>query len=218
MAYSNQINVSIENGFIRIVNSTSGNEEFINLDYITSVQEEYFDFTAINAYSPGKNEYNKVYNVVLRINDGLTDSVFKFDLNNVDNQAGWTLNAAGLTQAVDDIKNWTSGQGMEEVTVASLNLATASATTNTDILFSSNDPWSMQFAWTGVNAVDPTIILQASNDGTNFDTLSVFSTITLSTASGSSSVEKDDFPYKYIRIKVTKNTATAGTLTTKFLR
>ena len=34
------------------------------------------------------------------------DELLRFKLSDVTNQVGWTLNAAGLTQAVDDLNTW----------------------------------------------------------------------------------------------------------------
>jgi sRNA-binding regulator protein Hfq len=34
------------------------------------------------------------------------ETMLRFKLSDVSNQAGWTLNAAGLTQAVDDLNTW----------------------------------------------------------------------------------------------------------------
>jgi len=36
------------------------------------------------------------------------ETMLKFNLNEVKNQAGWTLNNAGILQAVDDISTWIS--------------------------------------------------------------------------------------------------------------
>ena len=37
-----------------------------------------------------------------------TDEILKFQLSDIKNQAGWTLDSAGLQTAIDDISTWIS--------------------------------------------------------------------------------------------------------------
>lgn len=107
MAANNQIEVTILNGFLIIKNTTNPNAsiESYNLAAITSVNEYYQDYTALNAYSFGRYPYNEEFTVSIDIEENPTDLVkINFDIQNVTNQAGWTADRAGLAQAVADIK------------------------------------------------------------------------------------------------------------------
>lgn len=107
MAANNQIEVTLVDGFLVIKNATVSNpvEESYLLSSIISVNQRYTDYTALNAYRPGRYEYNEAFVVELDFQEAPTDLIqIKFDIQNVTNQAGWTADLAGLQQAVDDIK------------------------------------------------------------------------------------------------------------------
>jgi hypothetical protein len=108
MSTVNDIEVTIANGFITIKNTNNPNAsiEKYNLLHVTSVNEYYQDYTALNAYQPGSKryEFNEEFTVLLDIEENPTDLVkIQFDVQNVTNQAGWLASRAGLAQAVADI-------------------------------------------------------------------------------------------------------------------
>ena len=113
---NNQIEVTIAGGFLKIKNTTNPNasiEEY-NLSQVTSVNEYYQDYTALNNYQPGSKryEFNQEFTVLIDIDENPTDLVkIQFDIQNVTNQAGWTANRAGLAQAVADIKAGVASAG-----------------------------------------------------------------------------------------------------------
>lgn len=105
---NNQIEVTIAGGFITIKNTTNPNAsiETYSLSAVTSINEYYQDYTALNAYQPGSKryEFNEEFTVLLDIEENPTDLVkIQFDVQNVTNQAGWTFDRPGLAQAVADI-------------------------------------------------------------------------------------------------------------------
>lgn len=107
MPVNNQIEVTIANGFLTVENTTNPNAsiENYNLAAVTSVNEYYQDYTALNAYSPGRFPNAEEFTVVIDIEENPTDLVkLEFDIQNVTNQAGWTIDRPGLLQAVEDIK------------------------------------------------------------------------------------------------------------------
>jgi len=108
MSTVNDIEVTIANGFITIKNTNNPNAsiESYNLLQVTSVNEYYQDYTALEAYQKGRVEHLEEYSVILDIEENPTDLVkIQFDIQDVTNQAGWTADRAGLAQAVTDIKN-----------------------------------------------------------------------------------------------------------------
>lgn len=107
MAANNQIEVTLSGQFLTIKNSTAPNtvEETYLLSSIIGVNKRYTNYTALNAYQPGRHEYNEAFVVEFDFQEAPTDLVqIKFDIQNVTNQAGWTANTAGLNQAITDIK------------------------------------------------------------------------------------------------------------------
>jgi hypothetical protein len=109
MNLNNNIEVTIADGFITIknTNNPSASIEKYNLLNVTSINEYYQDYTALNAYQPGSKryEFNEEFSVLLDIEENPTDLVkIQFDIQNVTNQAGWTADRAGLAQAIADIQ------------------------------------------------------------------------------------------------------------------
>lgn len=106
MAANNQIEVTIANGYLTIKNVTNPNASIENYDLskVTSVNEYYQDYTAINAYQNGRHEYDEEFSVLIDLEEN-PESLIKiqFDIQNVTNQAGWTIDRAGLAQATADI-------------------------------------------------------------------------------------------------------------------
>lgn len=85
-------------GQFLIVTSTTGNVESINLASIK-------DVTCISSSPAGSMySYPDMNLVTIEINDRESD--LTFDLAAVTNQAGWTLDQAGCTQAQADIRSW----------------------------------------------------------------------------------------------------------------
>ena len=108
MAANNQIEVTLSGDFLIIKNATVANtvEESYLLSSIISVNQRYTDYTALNAYQPGRHEYDEAFVVELDFQEAPTDLIqIKFDIQNVTNQAGWTGDLTGLAQAVTDIKS-----------------------------------------------------------------------------------------------------------------
>ena len=111
-------------GQFLIVTSTTGNVESFNLDSIK-------DITCLSlSPSPGTYPYADMNRVTVEVNGREAD--LTFDLAAVTNQAGWTLNQAGCTQAQTDIRGWLVvaggvGAGATEATLISvLNAIVAS--------------------------------------------------------------------------------------------
>lgn len=71
----------------------------------------------------------------------------------------------------------------------------------------------IQAIWSGLNANDSVIQIQVSNDNTNYSNYYGSSSNTLSSASGNWSFAFSNiFEFKYLRITVTVNTVTVGSL------
>ena len=107
MATNNQIEVTIVDGFLNVKNITNPDAsiESYNLAFVTSVNEYYQNYAALNAYSPGRFPNAEEFTVIVSIEENPTDLVeLQFDIQNVTNQAGWTIDRAGLAQAVADVK------------------------------------------------------------------------------------------------------------------
>jgi len=110
-------------GQFLIVTSTTGNVESFNLDSIK-------DITCLSlSPSPGTYPYADMNRVTVEVNGREAD--LTFDLAAVTNQAGWTLNQAGCTQAQTDIRGWlvvAGGVGLatEATLVSVLNAIVAS--------------------------------------------------------------------------------------------
>ena len=107
MSTVNDIEVTIADGFITIKNTNNPNAsiENYNLLNVTSVNEYYQDYTALEDYQKGRFEHLEEFSVILDIEENPTDLVkIEFDVQDVTNQAGWTADRAGLAQAITDIK------------------------------------------------------------------------------------------------------------------
>lgn len=115
-------------GQFLIVTSTTGNVESFNLDSIK-------DITCLSlSPSPGTYPYADMNRVTVEVNGREAD--LTFDLAAVTNQAGWTLNQAGCTQAQTDIRGWLAvaggvGAGATEATL--ISVLAAINNTNQDI-------------------------------------------------------------------------------------
>lgn len=72
---------------------------------------------------------------------------------------------------------------------------------------------SIQFNWTGADAVDSTLVPQVSNDGVNFsDADTPPPTLTLDAASGTKMwVFREELAVRYIRLSYTAASNTTGT-------
>jgi len=81
-----------------------------------------------------------------------------------------------------------------------------------DFAFSTIEPWALQATWASLDDTDATIALQQSLDGTNFVPLSGDPTITMTGTSDSGIIEDDMFAGFWMRVVVTANSVTSGTL------
>lgn len=70
--------------------------EYVRKENIANVST--FSATGLRAKTGAARD--EVYIVTIEMNNG---SRFSFDVQDVSNQAGWTINDAGLNQAADDI-------------------------------------------------------------------------------------------------------------------
>lgn len=213
MSLKNQIEVSFESGYLKIVNVDNINPTFISLDSISHVHQRYLDVSAVNAYQKGMNEFDEFLEVKFRSYGTPEENVMEsFDINNVTNQPTWTKDFAGLQKAVSDLIMASSSEGVT-ISQPQLDMSTIVASSETtDIPFFTTKQWSIQFVWAGLDALDGTIDLYVSNDNVNFEALDGFSQIVMDTASGSSSVSADNFDFNYLRIVVTANSVTTGTV------
>lgn len=208
MGAKNQITVDFESGYLKIVNVDGVNPNYEKLDDITHVHSAYYDASALNTYQRGHNEFNSILEVYYFV-DGVMGVI---DINNVTNQATWTKDKAGLDKAVSDLI-LASGTGGGTVTLTQTDISAIGATEEITVPFYTKNDWSIQFEWNGLDANTATIDLYVSNNGTDFDPLDNFTTITCDPIPASSaSVEKTGFPYNYLKIVITKNTATVGTI------
>ncbi len=214
MSTTNQVQVSFESGFLIVVNVDGVNPNFEKLEDISHVHSVYFDLSALNAYQPGLNEYDENLEVKYRLN-GISDDnpLSTIDINKVTNQPTWTKDKTGLYKAVSDLILASNTSGGAYVGIAQTDVSAIGATENIDVPFYTSNQWSIQFVWAGLDAADGTIGLQVSNDGVNFEDLDGFTTITMSTTpADSSSVNDDNFDFNYLRIVITKNSLTTGTI------
>jgi hypothetical protein len=69
----------------------------------------------------------------------------------------------------------------------------------------------MQIIWTSLTGtLDGSVVLQVSNDGTNFD--NAHTPVVVSGASGNDAVALDNIFFAYYRVVATKNNVTGGTV------
>ena len=80
------------------------------------------------------------------------------------------------------------------------------------IAFSTIEPWALQATWASLDAADATLTLEQSLDGTNFVPLSGDPTLTMSGTSDSGIIEDDMFAGFWLKVVVTANSVTSGTL------
>lgn len=90
--------------------AVTGNWEYYPLCNIISVvapiaQIGFADRDPLTNQKAHRYGPDDMFRVVVEF-DGRIQRLFDFDLAHVTNQAGWTLDAAGLQQAVDDINQW----------------------------------------------------------------------------------------------------------------
>jgi len=70
---------------------------------------------------------------------------------------------------------------------------------------------SIHYVWSGLDAIDSNIVVQVSNDNTNWQNLPIGVT-NLNVAASNEMVFSQDIPYAYIRLYYTVGTVTAGTI------
>lgn len=213
MGAKNQITVEFESGFLKIVNVDGVNPHYERLSDITHVHSNYFDFTVLNNYQPGHVEFDESLEVYYRVHGIAEDNPLSMiDINNVTNQPTWTKDKAGLDKAVSDLI-LASGSGGGTVTLAQTDMSAIGATEEIVVPFYTVNQWSLQVEWNGLDANTATVDLLASNNGTDFEPIDDFTTIACDPIPDSSaSVEKTGFPYNYLKILITKNTVTTGTI------
>ena len=212
MGYSNQITVDFEGDFLKISNVDGNNPNYERLSAISHIHQNYIDATAINTYSPGHVEFNEFLELHYTVNGKESNDLLGgWDINNVTNQPTWTKDKAGLEKAVSDLLI-ASGTGGNTYQLPQTDMAAIGATEEIVIPFYTNDPWSIQLNWDTMNALDATIDLLVSSDNVNFQPLDNFVQIACTPTTSSASVEKDDFPYDYLKILITKNAVTSGTI------
>lgn len=213
MSLKNQITVDFEGEFLKIVNVDGVNPNYYRLDGISHVHSRYLDMTAVNTYSPGFNEFNEDLLMKFRSFDSPTENVFEqIQIHNVTNQPTWTKDKAGLYKAISDLLLVSGGGGITS-SQPQLDMSTIVASSEvTDIPFYTTKQWSIQFVWASLSALDGTIDLEVSNDGSNFEALDGFTQIVMTPASDSASVSGDNFDFNYLRIIVTANSVVSGTV------
>lgn len=213
MGAKNQITVEFESGYLKITNVDGVNPNYEKLDDITHVHSGYFDVSAYNAYQPGHIEFNEILEVKYRIHGIADDNPLSvFDIHNVTNQPTWTKDKTGLDKAIMDL-TLASGTGGGNVQLPQTDMSIIGATEEIVIPFYTNNQWSLEAVWDSLDAADATIDLLVSNDNTSFQPLDNFTQIVCTPApSSSASVEKTGFPYNYLKILITKNLVTTGTI------
>jgi hypothetical protein len=108
MNANNDIEVTIANGFLTVKSTNNANAsiEHYPLDKVTSVDEYFQDWTALEADRPGRVEHLIEYSVILGVQENPTDLVtIDFDIQDVTNQPTWTpASRVTLAQAITDIQ------------------------------------------------------------------------------------------------------------------
>jgi len=69
--------------------------------------------------------------------------------------------------------------------------------------------YSVQTRWSGAGATDALVLIQGSNDGTNFVSVS---SVLVGAASGANLLNVERAMYKFMRVVFDKNSETTGTL------
>ena len=204
MAKINEIKVSFENGHLKIVDASGvGTPSYQRLDLIGTVAPVFVDVSAINDYSPGKNEFDEIAKLTYQLGSSADDNIiYDIDLHNVTNQPSWTPDKTGVEKAALDLVIGGASSGTSPLTLPQTDLSTGASTIETDIPFYTKNQWSIQFVWDSLDAVDGTIDLQVSMD----------------TNTGSSSVNANDFDYAYLKILITKNSVSAGVIDYNLIR
>lgn len=77
------------------------------------------------------------------------------------------------------------------------------------------DAGSIQVVWATADAVDATVTMQSSHDGTNWDDIPS-GAVTLDAASGSKSINLTNVNYPWIRAAFAFGSNTTGTVTTRY--
>jgi len=110
-------------------------------------------------------------------------------------------------------------QAQERKVVTTLFSGNVADTTLT-MTYDGDYRWAVSAVWaSGVGTLDATVTVQVSNDRhVNYVSYATNSTKTLSTAAGSWQFEDDILAWRYLRVKVLKNTLTSGTVAIKIVK
>ncbi len=102
------INIQKVGNTIEIVNANTGsNPEYIPIDAIVSITPVSNDLTGDTGELQDVYPYDTMLVISIQHKGG-GDRILKtdFDIQQVQNQAGWTADQAGLNQAASDIAGW----------------------------------------------------------------------------------------------------------------
>ena len=102
------INVQKVGNTIEIVNSnTNNNPEYIPIDAVVSITPIYNDLSGDTGELKNVYPYDTMLVISIQTKGG-GDRILKtdFDIQQVQNQAGWSHDQAGLNQAAADIAGW----------------------------------------------------------------------------------------------------------------
>ena len=129
---------------VLVVNAVKPNaHEVYTLSNIKSVKGSFQAGVGRNGIAnPSTYSFTDRKTVTVEFGDDLPS--LTFDLETVTNQAGWTLNLAGVIQAITDINSWitdavTPSGGATEVTVAAILTAQATEAKQDDEIEKLND-------------------------------------------------------------------------------
>ncbi len=130
-----KIEISLENCSIKILVLDSANPNAPEYYLVSALKSIIPLFDAgigvrTNLIKKTTYPYDDRKQIVMNFHDENGSSSFTFDLESVDNQAGWTLNLAGLLQAQLDITGWiasctAAGAAIGLATEATLQILTA---------------------------------------------------------------------------------------------
>jgi len=206
MAKKNEIKVSFENGHLKIVDDSGvGSPSYQRLDYISNVSPFYADVSAINLYQPGRNEFDEIAKLSYRVGaDAMDNPLYEIDLHNVTNQSTWTIDKDGVDKAALDLVIGGLSTGTSPLTLPQTDLASGGSVLDIVIPFYTKNQWSIQFVWDSLNSIDGTIDLDVSNDGVNFEAIDGFDQVVMDTSN--------------LRIVITKNSVSSGTIDYKLIR
>lgn len=127
-----KIEISLEGSSIKIINlnplKPNAPEYYpvTNIKSIVPIYEEGFGVRQTDGNRKNRYHYDDKFEIRVNLINQDSNPPIRFDIQDIDNQAGWTADLAGLIQAVEDINGWTAiGGGGAASDVNVLNFPTS---------------------------------------------------------------------------------------------